>query len=196
MTLQAIYGLLAQGLIALAAWQTVRVWRTGRLDSPGPLALLLPAAVLLVPVGEVPIAHHLRGVWGDPSVVTTCLLVAFVFRPRWLPPMPGRDLRILLTLLVTLPLYLPLFLEIPMSTWDLYGMGWQPFTLLIGVAVATILLRARRSDAWTVIVAVALLAYGADLMESDNLWDYLVDPPLLLAMAFLGFTGICTSLQR
>ncbi|MFM1831663.1 MAG: hypothetical protein RLZZ558_2003 [Planctomycetota bacterium] len=196
MSVQAIYGLLAQGLIALAAWQAIRVWRTGRLASPGPLALLLPAAVLLVPVGEVPIASHLRGIWGDPSVVTASLLVAFVFRPRWLPPMPGRDLRILITLLVTLPLYLPLFLEIPMSTWDLHGLGWQPFTLLVGVAMSAILLRRRRSDAWTVIVAVALLAYGADLMESDNLWDYLVDPPLLLAMAFLGFTGICTSLQR
>lgn len=191
------YGLFAQGVIVAAAVRALMLRR----QSPWPMrqavALAIPLlVVLLVPVDGVSIAGHLRGLWGDPSVVTLGVLLLFLLRPAALPTWPDHRLCALLTMLVTLPLYAPLFLPLPMVTWDLYALGLQPWTLLAALALAAVLLRRRAGGPWTALVGAALLAWAAGLMESDNLWDYLADPVLLLAMASAGFTGIWTSLHR
>ena len=51
----------------------------------------------------------------------------------------------------------------------------------------------RMAPRWTNIIAIALIASSVGLMESDNLWDYLVDPGLLFTIAFLAIAGSITS---
>jgi hypothetical protein len=193
----AVYGLLAQGVIVAAALRALRL-RMGKAQArPRPMELWIPLlAVLLARIDGLSVAVHLRGLWGDPSVVTMGVLLLFLCRPVTVPAWPHRYACAMITLLVTLPLYLPLFLPVPMVTWDLYALGLQPWALLAAIALAAIMLRRRAGGPWTALVGVALLAWAAGLMESDNLWDYLVDPALLLAIAFAGFTGIWTSLHR
>lgn len=197
MSLHAAYGLAAQGVIVAAALRVIRL-RLGRAaTSPGLAELCLPMLLVLLPsLGGVTLAGHLRGIWGDPSVVTLGLLLIFMLRPSALPAWPHRSLCVPLTLLVTVPLYLPIFLPIPGFTWDLYAMGLQPWSLLAAITLAAAVLHRRAGGPWTALVGLALLAWAGGLMESDNLWDYLADPVLLLAMASAGFTGIWTSLHR
>jgi hypothetical protein len=111
-------------------------------------------------------------------------------------PRPGTCL--VIVALVAVPLYAPLFIPIPTVQGEFYAAGLQPNRIITAISAALVVLFVtRRLDPrWTTLVALALLAYAGRLMESDNLWDYLVDPGLMLAMAFLGFTGICTSLHR
>jgi hypothetical protein len=89
-----------------------------------------------------------------------------------------------------------MLLPVPTVQDNLYAIGWQPWSLLIVIALATLIMWRSLQRAWLNIIALALLAYAGRLMESDNLWDYLVDPGLLVTIAFLGFTGIWISLQR
>lgn len=199
MNAASMYGLFAQGVIVAAAVCAVALRHRGPCPRPMRQVMVLALsvlAVLLVPMDGVSIACHLRGLWGDPSVVTLGVLLLHVLRPSALPAWPDHRLCALLTVLVTLPLYAPLFLSVPMVTWDLYTLGLQPWVLLAALAITAVLLRRRAGGPWTALVGVALLAWAAGLMESDNLWDYLADPVLLLAMAFAGFTGIWTSLHR
>ena len=197
MNMQAMYGLLSQGVLVAAALRAVRLWLGRAAPAPRAAELWLPLLlVLITPVDGVSIAGHLRGLWGDPSVVSLGVLVLFLRRPAVVPAWPHPRLCLLITLLITLPFFFTLFLPVPMITWDLYAMGLQPWTLLAAIASAAIVMRHRAGGPWTALVGVALLAWSAGLMESDNLWDYLVDPGLLLAMAFAGFTGIWTSLHR
>jgi hypothetical protein len=113
-----------------------------------------------------------------------------------LPSRPRPTTCLLITLLVAVPLYGPMLLPVPTVQDNLYAIGWQPWSLLIATTLGTLIMWRSLQRTWLNIVALALLAYAGRLMESDNLWDYLVDPGLLVAIAFLGFTGIWISLQR
>jgi hypothetical protein len=94
-----------------------------------------------------------------------------------------------------LPLYLPLFLLNPNVPVDLYSYGWKPKWILIAIAVIALgsVMMRRMAPRWTNIIAIALIASSVGLMESDNLWDYLVDPGLLFTIAFLAIAGSITS---
>ena len=164
--------------------------------SPFGMELWIPAAiVLIVPVAGVSIAGHLRGLWGDPSIVTFLLLFLYTVRPSSLPNRPRLSTCVLVSLFVMLPLYLPLFLLNPNVPVDLYAIGWHPKWILIAIAVIALgsVMMRRLAPRWTNIIAIALIASSVGLMESDNLWDYLVDPGLLFTIAFLAIAGSITS---
>ena len=164
--------------------------------APFGLELWIPAAiVIIVPVAGVSIAGHLRGLWGDPSIVTFLLLFLYTVRPSSLPNRPRVSTCVLVSLFVMLPLYLPLFLLNPNVPVDLYAIGWHPKWILIAIAVIALgsVMMRRLAPRWTNIIAIALIASSVGLMESDNLWDYLVDPGLLFTIAFLAIAGSITS---
>lgn len=208
MSLQLGYGLVAQALIAAsavrlladlasrrsAAGETVghandsrtlgRDRRIGDLPHGVAWAMMAGPLVLLVPVADCSIAEHMRGMWGDPSVVTCAILAIFVARPGRLPDRPSRTLCIGITLLVSVPLYGPVFgLRLPLP--DLYAMGWTPDALLMAIALCALLMRltGRWCGTWSLLIAIALLAYATRMMESSNLLDYVADPGLMLALA-------------
>jgi hypothetical protein len=197
MNLQSVYGLFAQGVIVAALIRFVRVLTGHAKTKPHGIELWLPVMLLLAGSAEgVTFAGHLRGLWGDPSIVTLLLLFLFTLQPSWLPSRPRPTTCLLITLLVAVPLYGPMLLPVPAVQDNLYAIGWQPWSLLIAITLGALIMWRSLQRTWLNIVALALLAYAGRLMESDNLWDYLVDPGLLVAIAFLGFTGIWISLQR
>ena len=165
--------------------------------APLGIELWIPAAiVIIVPVAGVSIAGHLRGLWGDPSIVTFLLLFLYTVRPSSLPNRPRVSTCVLVSLFVMLPLYLPLFLLNPNVPVDLYAIGWHHKWILIAIAVIALgsVMMRKMDPRWTNIIAIALIASSIGLMESDNLWDYLVDPGLLFTIAFLAIAGSITSL--
>jgi hypothetical protein len=197
MNLQSVYGLFAQGVIVAALIRFVRMLTGHAKAKPHGIELWLPVMLLLAGSAEgVTFAGHLRGLWGDPSIVTLLLLFLFTLQPSWLPSRPRPTTCLLITLLVAVPLYGPMLLPVPTVQDNLYAIGWQPWSLLIAITLGTLIMWRSLQRTWLNIVALALLAYAGHLMESDNLWDYLVDPGLLVTIAFLGFTGIWISLQR
>jgi hypothetical protein len=197
MNLQSVYGLFAQGVIVAALIRFVRVLTGHAKTKPHGIELWLPVMLLLAGSAEgVTFAGHLRGLWGDPSIVTLLLLFLFTLQPSWLPSRPRPTTCLLITLLVAVPLYGPMLLPVTAVQDNLYAIGWQPWSLLIAITLGTLIMWRSLQRTWLNIIALALLAYAGRLMESDNLWDYLVDPGLLVAIAFLGFTGIWISLQR
>ncbi len=164
--------------------------------APFGIELWIPAAiVLIVPIAGLSIAGHLRGLWGDPSIVTFLLLFLYTVRPSSLPNRPRLSTCVFVSLFVMLPLYLPLFLLNPNVPVDLYAIGWHPKWILIAIAVIALgsVMMRRMAPRWTNIIAIALIASSVGLMESDNLWDYLVDPGLLFTIAFLAIAGSITS---
>jgi hypothetical protein len=199
MNLHAVYGLFAQGVIVAALIRLVRILFGKAKARPHGGELWLPVMVLLAGSADgISLAAHVRGIWGDPSVVTLLILFLFTLQPSWLPPKPRPITCLVISIPLALLLYAPLFVPIPTVQGGFYALGFEPTRLLglIGMAATGLWIARKLDPRWTTIVALALFAYAGRLMESDNLFDYLVDPGLMLAMAFLGFTGICTSLHR
>lgn len=146
----------------------------------------------LVPVEGLPVAGWLRGVIGNLSVASLLLLGRFVLRPvvGWGPlDERSRTLAQVLAVVGGLALY-PLTLGI--SLWDPYRLGYASPVLLAVLFVVAVgaLLSGRASVA--VGISLAVLAWSAQILESRNLWDAVLDP---LVFGW-GVVGLATSWRR
>ncbi|MCA9284810.1 MAG: exo-alpha-sialidase [Phycisphaerales bacterium] len=138
------------------------------------------AAISVVPIDGLPIAWHLHGLIGDPSVTSAVLMSVWIVAPDRLPPAPRTLLAAVPLVVLLLLLYLPLSV-FPAMGIDTYALGWRPWVLLLFVAVAGVVIRVRSARGVCLAIgAAAPIAYAMGLLESDNLWDYLVDPMLLM----------------
>jgi hypothetical protein len=187
------YGLAAQGVL-LAALASVALAARGR--RPG-LAVRVSLAIAIVVAAMIPswpsrdLAEWMRGLWGDPSVVTVLVLLGWLLVPRLVPARPrGRAALVGLAALAFL-LYLPVF-GVPGTANGLYRLGWSSTWMILGVASVGLVAWRRGHGGWTTILAFALAAWSIGLHESDNLWDSLVDPGLL---GFLVVTGAIDRLR-
>jgi hypothetical protein len=161
MNASAAYGLLAYGLIF------------GALVTLLPLGLLrrhaaLGATALALLGGIAPALH---GIFGMPSMSLLAIaLLQLAERPASLSPR--------FALLILLPGIALYALPVTLAGIDLYGLGYQPVSLLVVVAVFGLLLWQQRHYRLLGILSTSLAAYAAGLF--DNLWDALIDPLLIL----------------
>jgi hypothetical protein len=148
-----------------------------RLTKPR-LAMLLGAIFVytLLPISGLSLAAYLRGGIGDVSITTLLLLSSVLAKPWWPCVELENKNRFALLGLITfaaLTLY-------PMAL----GIGaYNPYRLGYGNAlfVTTVLLIALAAWYWkiywvTLCIACATLAWAVGWQESNNLWDYLLDP--------------------
>jgi hypothetical protein len=142
------------------------------------------AGVALAPLGALPAAAYVRGAIGDLSITSLVLLALSISRPMFdrhrVDAQSGFELRILVALAAA-GLY-PLALGI--GLFDPYRLGYgNPWFLgaLLLVALAACFSQ-RLLPA--ICIALAVLAWSAGWYESNNLWDYLLDP--LLAIYAIG----------
>lgn len=153
--------------------------------------LLAAAAfvVLLIPIGPLPPAAYLRGITGDVSITTLVLLGEGALGTwcRSMRPDPRQRQLLWLVLAFAAVVFYPMALGL--GTFDPYRMGYGN-----GVFLAALLLLALVS--WylnfafvALCVTLATAGWTVGWYESDNLWDYLLDPflsvyAILASMAF------------
>jgi len=163
----------------------------------GPLAgrsgAALGAVAALVPVAGLPIAGYLATTVGNVAVPTLLLLGVAAVGPVGRRPLIGdADRKFLLfggglaALVLLAATYGPMPVELYRAGYADRPLAWGLLPILALCWVVGL-----RVSAVTLLAAVGLWQYGA--LPSSNLWDYLVDVPLLIAAAaaglaaFLGF---------
>lgn len=148
-------------------------------NSPLTKGLLLAAFIaLLIPVfgAGLPLAAFFRGVGGDLSITLLALSVwSLAHRLVGVATMAKREQTALLVVVSAAALLLyPTALG--WGNWDAYRLGWGSWwflSALFALCAFSAWLGLRVLPAW---IALALLAWSFGLMESGNLWDYLLDP--------------------
>ncbi len=158
------------------------------------IALLVPK-----PGASISLAAFYRGFIGDLSI--TLLALSFwslCHRLFDVLPTAKRELTALLGVVAAAALLLyPTALG--WGDWDAYRLGWGSWWFL------SVLLVLCGLSAWMglyvlpALVALALLAWSAGLMESGNLWDYLLDPWLsVFALGYVVSKGFikCSQIVR
>jgi hypothetical protein len=167
-------------LLATALLQEIAALSGRDLRVRGPaLAFgLIAAGLVLMPVGDWPLARWLISFNGNFSIPLTTILfsrvVGTAFGIRLL------DDRALLTcwifsLIAGAALY-PMALGL--GRLDPYTAGWGFSWLFVLAFSATAVLLAMKNR-FAIVLMAAILAYNLHLLESTNLWDYLVDPFLV-----------------
>jgi 4-amino-4-deoxy-L-arabinose transferase-like glycosyltransferase len=166
---------LAAGAIALAVRLAARL-RTAPLSRWWcGLAGLAAVAVACVRVRGIPVGGYLRGILGDLSVTTMLLLGASVLGVfgRSLLDKKARAALYGWAVPAGLILY-PLTLGL--TRWDPYALGFQPRGLVLMVAVIVIGLWCWRRRGAALVLTAGVAAFDLGVLESRNLWDYLLDP--------------------
>jgi hypothetical protein len=152
--------------------------------------LLLAAGllVLFIPVHGVAALGYLRGIAGDLSAPSLLLLasvlVGFLGGPRL---HDRRELSALTAFVLAGAVFLyPMALGL--TAWDPYALGFAGRERVLVVALAAVALVSWYRGFWLVVLGIvlALAAFRLELLESRNLWDYLLDPWLVVGL--LGFT--------
>lgn len=139
---------------------------------------VLGFALLWIPVGtaQIPVVAYVRGITADLSIT---LITLAVWRIGHLVSgwrgIAKQDQFAVMALVGAAALFLyPLALG--WGDWDAYRPGWGSWGMLLTLLVLCAVCWVKGLRVIPALVALALLAWSFGLMESTNLWDYLLDP--------------------
>jgi hypothetical protein len=158
-----------------------------------PLVAALLVLCLLVPVSGLTAAQWLRSVLGDTSILTWVILSNILAQRLFGFALLSSQSRkhLLLGVLLTGAVFFPLALGL--GSVDPYHFGYAPLWMGVLIAMISIFAWFRGQRDLAVVVLLPLLAFNLYALESTNLWDYLLDPVLLIyaliqsAMHFKGY---------
>ena len=175
---------LCAGLLALLAVRGVAgaqvIWMK--------LLTVLCFALLWMPLGEakIPVVAYVRGITADLSITLIALAVwrigQCVF--GWRASSKQEQVTVMTAVAVAALFLYPLALG--WGDWDAYRPGWGSWGMLLALLALCAACWAKGLWVLPSLVTLALLAWTLDLMESGNLWDYLLDPWLsVFALSFV-----------
>ena len=142
----------------------------------GLLFALFIALLVLKPGASISLAAFLRGFIGDLSITLLALSAwGLCHRLGYLKSMDKREFKaLMLTIAVAALLLYPTALG--WGDWDAYRLGWGSWWFLLALLVLCGASASLGLRVLPALVALALLVWTVGLMESGNLWDYLLDP--------------------
>lgn len=147
------------------------------------LAIMFSLSFLLMQLDEAPAFYYLRGYVGDPSITTTLYFGAYLMqgvRGQIIYQPVEQKYLMWLVILAGLFLY-PLALGV--SQFDPYRLGYQPQILLSVLFFTGLYFWYKHYYFLVFVLTSASLCFTAGLLESNNLWDYFLDPILLLVFS-------------
>lgn len=147
------------------------------------LQALLAGAILIalaIPFGGLSVAEVVRGITGDLSIVTLALLLLPLMLPRTNGRAPSRakilsefNLTLLLLVCAAVALY-PMALGVGM--FDPYRPGFGNLWFIAGLLFMASAAWIRGYALIALSLSLAVLAWSVGWYESNNIWNYLLDP--------------------
>lgn len=166
----------ALALAVGATWLARRF--TTSLEWLGPVALAA-MSVVWIPIRGIPLGGYPRGLLGDLSITTLILLAVSLFTAlggrRVLAPR-SRTALAGWAAVAGVALYPQ---TLGLTRLDPYELGYRPRVLVLLVAGLVVWWWWGRLGA-ALVLASGVAAFDLGLLESDNFWDYLLDPALFV----------------
>ncbi len=137
--------------------------------------------LVMFPVAGWSLAGWLRGMVGDLSITSMLLLSLAVYArlfkvaPKWEP----RERSALLGFLAVLALLLYPF-ALGLGSLDPYRSGYGGVGLLLMLSLLALWAMRRGFYLLPLVFALAVTGWSFNVLESTNLWDYLIDAPLAI----------------
>jgi hypothetical protein len=166
-----------------------------RLQLHAKIGLTIGLLILLwVPLDGLSAAEFVRGVTGDFSLTSLILLALFLFLPRpvsggranmgaetllyhrsnFRPSRPPARGKLLMLIVVAAFVLYPFALGI--GTFDPYRLGFGNLWFIAGLLLIALFAWFEQYTLIALSISLAVLAWGIGWYESNNLWNYLIDP--------------------
>lgn len=162
------------------------------------LARLLGAmfVLMLIPFHEMPLAAYVRGVTGDLSITTLILLWYALLQPWCVCIRADAKHHFALLILITLAALALYPMALGVGAFDPYRLGYGNAQFIAALLALALAAWFRKSTLIVLCIAFATLAWTAGWYESDNLWDYLLDPFVsIYALTTITIRGMKTLLK-
>lgn len=157
---------------------------SGRRGAVGSLVCAVAAAAVVVfPWWGHPLPYWTRALLANYSLATAGLLIVALVEKGF-----GRSLfraqdwnaALVFGTVATLALY-PSALGLGPGSFDSYAMGWPwlfwgQAGVLFGAMTATTVILLMRGNRFGLLMLAGLLGYAVGFQESQNFWDYMIDP--------------------
>ena len=137
---------------------------------------------------ELPLAAYVRGATGDLSIVLTLLLWSSLLPASKITPIAFK-----FSIAIIAIGFYPFALGLGMI--DPYAWGYGSIAFLVVVLAFALVCGLANWSKGVWIIAIAILAWSAHWHESDNLWDYILDP-FLAIWALAAFFGALNKRRR
>jgi hypothetical protein len=142
--------------------------------------VLAAGASALIPVQGTMIAEYLRGALGDLSIVTQALLAIGIAQHVAGSVLIARRERAAIMATVVLGALFLYPAALGVAYLDPYSLGYGSAWLTGGLLVLALAAWQLRFEWLVALLLIAVIARLANVLESRNLWDYLLDPLLAL----------------
>lgn len=139
------------------------------------LLLWLPAGA-----AHLPLLAYIRGISSDLSMTLVALACLGVCQRLFGMPAVVRRERMALNGAIAFAALLLYPAALGWGDWDAYRLGWGSLGMLGTLLALSLVFWVMGLRLLPALVGLALLAWVAGLMESGNLWDYLMDPWLAI----------------
>ena len=154
---------------------------------PTLILVLISAFIVVIPVGGLPLARWMISFNANFSISLTAILFCKVLENSFGVKLLDKK-ALLICWVFSLTAGVILYpMALGLGRFDPYQAGWGFSWLFVVVCGVTILLLIMKNR-FAVVLMAAILADNLHLLESTNLWDYLVDPFMVL--------GSCIALSR
>ena len=148
--------------------------------------VLVCFVLLWMPVGaaHLPLLAYIRGISSDLSMTLVALACLGLYQRLFDVPAIARQEMMALNGVVAVAAVVLYPTALGWGDWDAYRLGWGSLSLWGTLLTLSLVCWFNGLQLLPMLVGLALLAWSAGVMESTNLWDYLVDPWLAIAALF------------
>ncbi len=173
--MSTFFSLMAHGLLLMTV--LLMLLQVRRWKQYWPLAYLLAAAIIVLPLSDWLLIEFSRGLLTDLSLASVLMLGTYLLSILKVKR-PVNDSSFNLVILILAILLYPASLG--MGMFDPYAMGFASHAyynyFVLGVAAIGILAAYVGYKQLAVWLTLSCIAHGLHIYESNNLWNYLLDP--------------------
>lgn len=139
------------------------------------------AAVMFIPWGDLILWRYVYGFVNDLSPTTWVLLFVWIGFPDAFQFWVREELPLKRRLILWVSMVVFYVMALGSGPLDPYAYGYQPWVILAGLA-AWVAWHGRNASGMTLLLGIDLAVYALHGLASDNLWDYLFDPILMIVL--------------
>ena len=163
-------------VLVCIAWATLLL-PVSRLPPAGRvLVVVIIALLVMLPLADYPGWYYVRGVFGDSSVIALFFYLALILQQNFSWQLFQEDELVLLRRLALAAAILLYPFALGLTQFDSYSLGYSNPWLLAVLCIITLFCWLRKYYFLAVSITAAAVAFSLQLLESHNLWDYLLDP--------------------
>ena len=169
-------------VLLCSAWVTILL-PINKLPLAARITVLIAVALLvMLPLFGYPGWYKVRGLFADSSITALLFYSALVLQQNFCWQLYRCEELVLLRRLVLVTALLLYPFALGLTQFDSYRLGYANPWMLTTLLIFTLFCWFRQYYFLATIITLAVIAVSLQLLESRNLWDYLIDPAFVVIL--------------